>query len=109
MRRHVSNESCSYVGGSSEAEGGRVGRLSRSLLVELALVDLLLDRVARDEAVHLDVLPLADAVGAVLRLQVPARVPVGVEDDDLVRGDEVDAEAGRLGRELQRCEPSSGG
>ena len=66
------------------------------LLVQLPLVDLLLHCVARDEPVHLDVVPLAYAVRAVLRLHVAARVPVGVEDEDGGGAHQVEAEAARL-------------
>ena len=71
------------------------------LLVQLPLVDLLLHRVARDEPVDLDVVPLADAVRPVLRLHVATRVPVGVKDEHRRRADEVEAEAARLGREQE--------
>ena len=48
---------------------------------------------------HLDVVALADAVGAVLRLHVVAGVPVGVEDEDGGGAHQVEAEAARLGGE----------
>ena len=55
------------------------------LLVHLPLVHHLLDRPRGEEAIHVDVAPLPDAVRPVLRLCVLRRVPVGVEDDDSIR------------------------
>mmetsp|Transcript_33192 Transcript_33192/g.105872 ORF Transcript_33192/g.105872 Transcript_33192/m.105872 type:complete len:254 (+) Transcript_33192:346-1107(+) len=73
-------------------------------LLELQLLlgldeDLLLDRPAGGQPVHHHALGLADAVAAVLRLQVHVRVPVAVEDDARVCRHEVDAEPARAGRE----------
>mmetsp|Transcript_8505 Transcript_8505/g.28977 ORF Transcript_8505/g.28977 Transcript_8505/m.28977 type:complete len:798 (+) Transcript_8505:345-2738(+) len=58
-----------------------------------ALDHLLLDGVRHHEPVHVDLLALADAVRAVLRLEVRLGVPVRVVEDHRVRRLEVDAEA----------------
>ena len=55
-------------------------------------------RISRHELVHLHGLRLADAVAAGHRLHVVLRVPVAIEDDARVRGDEVDADAARARR-----------
>lgn len=60
---------------------------------------LLLDGAARGEAVHDDGPLLADAVAAVLRLQVLLGVKVRVEEDDGIGAGEVDALAAGAGRE----------
>lgn len=60
---------------------------------------LLLDGAARGEAVHDDGPLLADAVAAVLRLQVLLGVKVRIEEDDGVGAGEVDALAAGAGRE----------
>ena len=52
--------------------------LREELLVDLAVVHLLLDGAAGDEAVHRDLPPLPDAPGALSRLHVCRGVPVRV-------------------------------
>ena len=62
----------------------------------LQLGDLLLDRVPRDQAVGEDVPRLADAVRAVDRLRFDGRIPPRIEQEDVVGGGEVQAEAAGL-------------
>ena len=96
------------------ADGGGRARLKEAL--ELPLLDnesfkttlgvglleeCLLDCALRREPVDDDRFGLADAVRAVLSLQVLLRVPVGVEEDDRVRGDEVDALAAGAGAQQE--------
>ena len=86
-----------------QAVGAAVG-VHRALEAELAvgsLDHLRFVRVLGDEAEDLDSLGLPDAVRARHRLHVVLRVPVGVEDDARVGGDQVDAEAARARREQE--------
>ncbi len=69
---------------------------ARSRLLLLELEDLLLDRVAADQAVGEDVLRLADAVRAVDGLGLDGGVPPGVEQEDVLGGRQVQAEAAGL-------------
>ncbi len=83
---------------------GPEAALSNHQLLQAALrvgreQQLLLDGAARGEAVHDDGPLLADAVAAVLRLQVLLGVEVGVEEDDGVGTGEVDALAAGAGRQ----------
>ena len=75
-------------------------RVELELLLR-ALDDLLLDRVRGHEAVDVDGLLLADAVGPVHGLQVRLGVPVRVVEHDRVRGLQVDAEAARARRQQE--------
>ena len=61
------------------------------------LEERLLDGPLRRETIYDDRSRLADAVGAVLRLEVLLRIPVGVEEDDRVSGGEVDSLPARAG------------
>ena len=70
--------------------------------------DLGLERVARDEPVHVDDLLLAEAVRAVHGLQVLARVPVVLHEDDRVGAREREAEAADLRREQQHVDARVG-
>lgn len=58
--------------------------------------DLLLERVPRDQAVHVDHVLLADAVRAVHGLQVLHGVPVVLHEDHGVRARQVQPEAAHL-------------
>ena len=60
--------------------------------------DIFLDGVLLEQAVDGDLLELADAVAAVLGLLVHGRVPVGIVEDDVVGGGQVDADAPRARR-----------
>jgi hypothetical protein len=59
----------------------------------LELEDFFLDGVAGDEAVGEDLAGLADAVGAVDGLGFDSGIPPGVEQEDVIGGGEVKAEA----------------
>jgi len=65
----------------------------------LSLDDLLLHSRLCDQSVDINFFLLPDSVGSVHGLEVHLGVPVGVIEDDVVRGHEVDAEATRTGRE----------
>ena len=69
---------------------------ARSRLRLLELEDLLLDGVPGDQAVGEDGAGLADAVGAVDGLGLDGGVPPGVEQEDVVGGGQVEAEAAGL-------------
>ena len=69
---------------------------ARSRLCRCSSSDLLLDRVAGDQAVGEDVLRLADPVRAVDRLRLDGRVPPGVEQEDVLGRGQVQAEAAGL-------------
>ena len=64
-------------------------------------VDLLFQRARADELMHLHVLLLPDAKGAVGRLVLHGRVPPAVEVEDVVGGRQVQAHAARLQREQE--------
>ena len=75
--------------------------VGEELLEYLPMVDLLLDGAGGEQAVDGHVARLTDAPGAFARLQVVARIPVRVEDDDLVGADEVETQAAHLGRQQE--------
>ena len=70
-----------------------VGEVALELL---EFEDLFLDGVAADQAVGEDALGLADPVRAVDRLRFDGGVPPGVEQVDVFRGRQVQAEAAGL-------------
>mmetsp|Transcript_13168 Transcript_13168/g.39245 ORF Transcript_13168/g.39245 Transcript_13168/m.39245 type:complete len:436 (+) Transcript_13168:550-1857(+) len=74
------------------------------MLVHLPLVDLLLQGAAEHQPVHHDVALLADPPRALPRLDVGHGVPVGVEDEDPVGADDVEAHAADPGRQDHREE-----
>lgn len=90
---------------------GGVADVGLLLLVDLADVDELLDRAGRDHPVDVDVARLTPAIGAVHGLEVVRRVPwtvsqiderertVGIEDDDLVGGGQIESDAAGHGRD----------
>lgn len=57
------------------------------------------------EAVHEHLFDLAEAVHPVYALHVVRRVPRGVEDDDPVGGDQVDAQGAGFGRDEEQSAP----
>ena len=59
--------------------------------VKYVLENLLLEGAARDDAVHVYDLLLADAMGAVHGLDVLLRVPVVLDEDDGVGARQVEA------------------
>jgi hypothetical protein len=65
------------------------------------LVYLLFERAGAEELVHLHILALPDAEGAVGRLVLDRRVPPAVEVEDVIRGREVEARAARFEREQE--------
>lgn len=65
----------------------------------LPLEDFLFDRAGRDEPVHETILLLAIAPHTRQRLLVGRGVPIGIEEDETVRADEVKAAATGLGAE----------
>ena len=71
-------------------------RVGQRAFLPLQLGDFFFDRVAADEAVGEDVARLAHAVGAVDGLGFDGRVPPGVEQEDVVGGRQVEAQAARF-------------
>lgn len=69
-----------------------------SLLGDLSVVDLFLQREVTDKAVNMTRFPLTVAVHPAHCLRVVTWVPGGVEDDDAVRSDEVHPQAARSER-----------
>ena len=65
----------------------------QGLFLFLEQTDLLLDAVFDEEAIGNDFVGLADAVGAVNGLAFDGGVPPGIEEDHIVGGGEVEAEA----------------
>src|SRR5687767_5032953 len=87
-----------------------LGAAGDHLLGELALrveqrVDPLLEGARADEAVHVDVLALAEAVRAVGRLLLDRRVPPAIEVEDVVRRRQVEAAAAGADRDHERRRP----
>ncbi len=78
-----------------------VGDVGLLLLVDLSRVHDLLDCAGGNEAEDLDVAGLADAVGAILGLQVVGRVPVRIDDDDFVGGGDVEPYAAGFGADQE--------
>mmetsp|Transcript_22767 Transcript_22767/g.54475 ORF Transcript_22767/g.54475 Transcript_22767/m.54475 type:complete len:263 (-) Transcript_22767:424-1212(-) len=77
-----------------------VGRdAGETLLAQLPLEDLLLDRAGAQHAVDVHALLLAIPPHARRRLLVVGGVPVRIEEDEPVGADQVEAAAARLGRE----------
>ena len=80
---------------------GAHGQLGQFALGADHVVDAFLEGAAGDEAVHLHVALLADAVGAVGGLRLDGGVPPQVEVDDVGGGGEVQAGAAGLQREQE--------
>jgi hypothetical protein len=70
--------------------------IGHALLVDLTIVDFLLQRIVHDQAVDKAGFLLAVAIDTADGLGVVAGVEAGVEDDDTVGADEIDAWKERL-------------
>lgn len=75
-----------YTGEVAALLRGPIANVGLLLFIDLSCVDYFLDCTSRDEAEDLDIAGLANAVSAILGLEVVAWVPVGIENNYLVRG-----------------------
>ena len=74
-------------------------RQVHAFLVDLAAVDLILDRSHRHQSIHDHVPLLPDSENPIDRLVVVGRVPVGVQNYGALRPRQIEAEASNLGRQ----------
>jgi len=70
--------------------GGVHDKVGALLLVDLALIDGLLERIRGNEAVDFDMPALPDTERPVLRLDIVGRIPVGIKHHDLIGSREVE-------------------
>ena len=82
----------------SAARRIRQDSVSHELLEDLPVVDLLFDCLLRHEPVDLYVTGLPDSQGPLGCLKIDHWVPVGVKDDDLVGGSQIDPERAHSSR-----------